>query len=186
MQVEMIRVEKLIPYARNPRHNDAAVDAVAASIKEFGFRQPIVVDEDMVILAGHTRLKVAHKLGLAAVPVHVATGLTDAQRKAYRIADNRVGELAEWDDGLLALEIEDLRMADFDLGTLAFDAGEIEALIAEANAVGRNSPIPGNRYAGPRAARSNRAVPLAGRGMAVVAAWVQEAAASLPEGAGAG
>lgn len=74
MNVEMIGVDKLIPYARNPRHNDAAVDAVAASIKEFGFRQPIVVDEDMVILVGHTRLKAAHKLGMAEVPVHIASG----------------------------------------------------------------------------------------------------------------
>lgn len=128
MKVEMIGVDKLIPYARNPRRNDGAVDAIAASIKEFGFRQPIVVDEDMVILVGHTRLKAAHKLGLDKVPVHIAKGLTDAQRKAYRIADNRTNEIAEWDNDMLALELEDLRMADFDLGTLAFDEGEIERI----------------------------------------------------------
>ncbi len=142
MKVEMIGVDKLIPYARNPRHNDAAVDAVAASIKEFGFRQPIVADEDMVILVGHTRLKAAHKLGMAEVPVHIASGLTDAQRKAYRIADNRLSELAEWDNELLALELEDLRLADFDLGTLAFDEGEIDALIAGASATGEGNTDP--------------------------------------------
>lgn len=130
MKVEMMAVERLIPYARNPRRNDGAVDATAASIKEFGFRQPIVVDEEMVILVGHTRTKAAQKLGLSQVPVHVATGLTEAQKKAYRIADNRTGEIAEWDNDLLALELEDLRMADFDLGTLAFDAAEVDELLA--------------------------------------------------------
>lgn len=129
MRVEMMGVDKLIPYARNPRKNDGAVDAIAASIKEFGFRQAIVVDEEMVILVGHTRLKAAQKLGLKQVPVHIAEGLTEPQKKAYRIADNRTGEIAEWDNDLLALELEDLRMADFDLDTLAFDAGEVDALM---------------------------------------------------------
>jgi ParB-like chromosome segregation protein Spo0J len=122
MKVEMMQIDKRIPYARNPRRNDAAVDAVAASIKEFGFRQPIVVDEDMVILVGHTRFKAARKLGLQEVPVHVATGLADAQKKAYRIADNRLNEIAEWDNDLLELELEDLRMADFDLALTTADA----------------------------------------------------------------
>lgn len=132
MQVETMALDALIPYARNPRRNDNAVDAVAASIKEFGFRQPIVVDEDMVILVGHTRAKAAKKLGMAQVPVHIATGLTETQKKAYRIADNRLNEIAEWDDELLALELEDLRMDDFDLGTdaLGFDDGEIDGLLA--------------------------------------------------------
>jgi len=134
MEVDLIPVDALVPYARNPRRNDNAVDAVAASIKEFGFRQPIVVDEDMVILVGHTRHKAAKKLGMAQVPVHVATGLTDAQKKAYRIADNRTNEIAEWDNDLLALELEELRMADFDLGTLAFDEGEIDELMASLDA----------------------------------------------------
>lgn len=132
MKVEMVAVERLIPYVRNPRRNNGAVDAVAASIREFGFRQPIVVDEAMTILVGHTRHKAAQKLGLATVPVHVAEGLTEAQKKAYRIADNRLNDLAEWDDELLALELEDLRMADFDLSTdaLGFEAGEIDDLLA--------------------------------------------------------
>lgn len=129
MRVEMMGVDKLIPYARNPRKNDGAVDAIAASIKEFGFRQAIVVDEEMVILVGHTRLKAAQKLGLKQVPVHIAEGLTEPQKKAYRIADNRTGEIAEWDNDLLALELEDLRMADFDLDTLSFDEGEVDRLL---------------------------------------------------------
>lgn len=134
MQVELMPVERLVPYARNPRRNDGAVDAVAASIREFGFRVPVVVDEQLTVLAGHTRLKAARKLGLAQVPVHIAAGLSEAQKKAFRIADNRVGEIAEWDNDMLALELEDLRMADFDLGTLAFDEGEVERIMAEASA----------------------------------------------------
>lgn len=130
MNVAMMPVDALIPYARNPRKNDSAVDAVAASIKEFGFRQPIVVDDELVILVGHTRAKAAKKLGLIEVPVHVASGLTESQKKAYRIADNRLNELAEWDDDLLALELEDLRMDDFDLGTMGFDDGEVDGLLA--------------------------------------------------------
>jgi DNA modification methylase len=139
MKVEMMQIDKLIPYARNPRRNDAAVDAVAASIKEFGFRQPIVVDEDMVILVGHTRFKAARKLGLQEVPVHVATGLTDAQKKAYRIADNRLNEIAEWDNDLLELELEDLRMVDFDLALTGFDADELLEIMA-----GEETTIEGN------------------------------------------
>ena len=134
MQVDLMPVERLVPYARNPRRNDGAVDAVAASIREFGFRVPVVVDEQLTVLAGHTRLKAARKLGLAQVPVHIAAGLSEAQKKAFRIADNRVGEIAEWDNDMLALELEDLRMADFDLGTLAFDEGEVERIMAEASA----------------------------------------------------
>lgn len=134
MNIQQIPTDKIIPYARNPRKNDTAVDAVAASIKEFGFRQPIVVAEDMVVLVGHTRLKAAIKLGMAEVPVHIATGLTETQKKAYRIADNRTSELAEWDNELLALELEDLRMADFDLGALAFDEGEVDSLLASLDA----------------------------------------------------
>ena len=134
MKVEMMAVERLVPYARNPRQNDNAVDAVAASIREFGFRVPVVCDESMTLLTGHTRLKAAHKLGLKEIPVHVAENLTEAQKKAFRIADNKLGELAEWDNDLLALELEDLRMADFDLGTLAFDEGEVDELLASLDA----------------------------------------------------
>ena len=95
MKIISIPIEDVIPYDRNPRHNDRAVDAVARSIEEFGFRQPIVVTEDYVIIAGHTRWKAALKLGLKTVPVHVAHGLTPEKIRAYRIADNKLSELAE-------------------------------------------------------------------------------------------
>src|ERR1700736_4125341 len=98
MKIEMRKVSEIKPYENNPRHNAAAVDGVAASIKEFGFRQPIVVDEDSVIIVGHTRYKAALKLGLTEVPVHVAVGLSPAQAKAYRLADNQTATIASWDD----------------------------------------------------------------------------------------
>src|SRR5437764_12516784 len=93
------------PYQRNPRVNDPAVAAVAASIRQFGFRQPIVVDEAGVIIVGHTRYKAALKLGLEEVPVHVAVGLSPAQARAYRLADNQTATLSSWDDDKLPLEL---------------------------------------------------------------------------------
>ena len=116
MDVVELPLEQLIPYARNPRKNDSAVATVAASLKEFGWRQPIVVDEEMVILAGHTRLEAARQLGLTAAPVHIARGLTPAQARAYRLMDNRASENAEWDEALLGLELGDLQGDGFDLG----------------------------------------------------------------------
>src|SRR5260221_14705723 len=97
MLVEMPAITEIQPYDNNPRLNDAAVDAVAASIKAFGFRQPIVVDEPGVIIVGHTRYKAALKLGLTEVPVHVAVGLSPAQAKAYRLPDNHTPQLSGWD-----------------------------------------------------------------------------------------
>lgn len=114
-------IDRVVPYARNPRRNAGAVAKVAASIKEFGWRAPLVVDEEGVLLAGHTRLKAAQSLGMSHVPVHVATGLTPNQAKAYRIADNRVGELAEWDTDLLALEMSDLNTDGYDMAFTGFD-----------------------------------------------------------------
>ena len=92
MNIELRPLADITPYEKNPRINDAAVDAVARSIEEFGFRQPIVVDEEGVVVVGHTRLKAAMRLGLERVPVHVATGLTPEQAKAYRIADNATAD----------------------------------------------------------------------------------------------
>lgn len=115
-KVTYMDVDSLIPYANNPRLNDNAVDAVAASIKEFGFKVPIVVDGENVIINGHTRLKAAHKLGLKQVPVIVADDLTPEQVKAFRLADNKTGELAQWDMAKLGIElegIEDIDMTDF-------------------------------------------------------------------------
>jgi len=130
MQIELWPIERVIPYDRNPRINDGpAVDAVAASLKEFGFRQPIVVDRDGVIVVGHTRWKAAKKLGLAQVPVHVAKDLTPEQAKAYRLADNKTNELAEWDKALLPLELADLQAMNFDLGLLGFSKDELAELL---------------------------------------------------------
>lgn len=118
------------PYEKNPRLNDDAVEAVAASIREFGFRQPIVVDEEGVIVCGHTRYKAAQKLGLEKVPVHVAKDLTPEQIRAYRIADNKTGELAEWNMELLPIELEELRGMDIDLGLLGFNEDDIAKIFA--------------------------------------------------------
>src|SRR5262245_26505444 len=115
MDVVMRPVGSIRPYENNPRDNDAAVDAVAASIKAFGFRQPCVVDEQDVIIVGHTRYKAALKLGLTEVPVHVARGLTPEQARAYRIADNQTATLASWDEDKLPLELMALQEMDCDL-----------------------------------------------------------------------
>jgi DNA modification methylase len=122
------------PYEKNPRHNEQAVEAVAASIREFGFRQPIVVDGDGVIICGHTRWKAAQRLGLERVPVHVATDLTPAQVKAYRLADNATGELAEWDLGLLGIELAELEGMGVDLGLLGLSDKLLADLSREAKA----------------------------------------------------
>jgi DNA modification methylase len=125
MKVEIIEIDRLIPYANNPRDNDAAVDAVCASIREFGWRVPIVCDQGLMIICGHTRYKAAKKLGLTKVPVHVATDLTPAQVKAYRIADNATNEIAEWNYELLPIELSALQEMDFDLNLLGFDQEEL-------------------------------------------------------------
>jgi ParB-like chromosome segregation protein Spo0J len=129
MHVEMRPITSIKPYDQNPRHNDAAVDAVAASIREFGFRQPIVVDEDGVIIVGHTRYKAALKLGLETVPVHVAKGLTPEQIKALRIADNKTAALSDWNYELLPIELAQLRGMHYDLGLLGFDQEELAQLL---------------------------------------------------------
>lgn len=116
MMIEWWPVERVIPYERNARRNDGAVDAVAESIRRYGWQQAIVVDKAGVIIAGHTRLKAALKLGLATVPVKVAD-LPAALARQYRLADNKTHELAEWDDQVLALEIADM----MDHGTTAAD-----------------------------------------------------------------
>jgi DNA modification methylase len=129
MKIEPRKLSDIHPYANNPRLNDAAVDAVAASIREFGFRQPLVVDTDGVIICGHTRYKAALKLGLEKVPVHVAKDLTPEQIRAYRIADNKTNELSEWDFDLLPIELADLQACNYDLGLLGFDADELAGLL---------------------------------------------------------
>src|SRR6266702_2620219 len=134
MKIELWPVERPIPYARNARKiGEAAITKVATSLKEFGWRQPVVVDGEGVIIAGHTRLLAAQRLGLAEVPVHVAEGLSPAQVKAYRLMDNRSHEEAEWDYELLGAELFDLKGLDLDLGLTGFDGDELAELMARSN-----------------------------------------------------
>src|SRR2546430_7165119 len=140
MHVEMRPIASIRPYENNPRLNDAAVDAVAASIREYGFRQPIVVDEQGVIIVGHTRYKAALKLGLEEVPVHVATGLTPAQIKAYRIADNQTAALSTWDHDKLAAELLELQNLNFDLDLTGFSSDDLARLVASDDTGGLTDP----------------------------------------------
>jgi DNA modification methylase len=140
MQVEVRPLTSIRPYTNNPRHNDAAVDAVAASIQAFGFRQPLVVDEDGVIIVGHTRYKAALKLGLETVPVHVAVGLTPAQIKAYRLADNQTATLSGWDADRLPRELAELQQLDFDLSLTGFSADELLRLLEPPGSAGSTDP----------------------------------------------
>lgn len=126
MNIVQKKVADIIPYERNPRKNDEAVKYVMESIKEFGFKVPIVIDKDGVIVAGHTRLKAAKKLKLEEVPCIVADDLTDEQIQAFRLADNKVSEKAEWDFDLLAEEMEDLINFDFDMTLFGFELDEPE------------------------------------------------------------
>ena len=130
MKIETVSVDKIIPYARNPRNNEHAVAKVAGSIKEFGWQQPIVVDKDYVIVAGHTRLLAAQQLGMKEIPVKIADDLTAAQIKAFRIADNRTHEESEWIDDLLALELIEIRDLGYDLEITGFDPDELDKLLA--------------------------------------------------------
>jgi len=129
MDIIKLELDKIIPYARNPRNNEAAVDKVAASIKEYGFRQPIVIDEEHVIIVGHTRFLAARRLGLEKVPVHIAKGLNEHQVKAYRIADNKTNEYAEWDEDLLGIELKELQDFDFDLDLTGFEEDELSSIL---------------------------------------------------------
>ena len=118
IQIEYRSVDDLIPYINNPRLNEGAVEAVASSIKNFGFKNPIVVDGFGEIVNGHTRLKAAKKLGMDKVPVIVADDLTEDQVRAFRLADNKVAEIAEWDEELLRAEME---MIGLDLTQFGFE-----------------------------------------------------------------
>jgi len=126
MKIEMRLIESVKPYGVNPRRiSPEAIDKVAASIKEFGFRQPIVIDKDGVIIVGHTRFMAALKLGLKQVPVNVADNLTSEQVKAYRIADNKTNEYSEWDDNLLRNELSELQKLNVDMSMTAFNTDEL-------------------------------------------------------------
>lgn len=115
MEIINVAVDKLVPYENNPRNNTGAIQYVANSIKEFGFKVPLVIDSDNVVICGHTRLLAAKQLGLKDVPCVVADDLTDEQIKAFRLADNKVGEIATWDLNKLQLELDflDCNMEEF-------------------------------------------------------------------------
>lgn len=119
MQVQSMKIDEVKPYPNNPRNNDDGVEAVANSIKQFGWQQPIVMDKDNIIIVGHTRYKAAKKLGMDKVPVVVASNLSDEQVRAYRLADNKTGELTDWDMSLLDDELGDI--ADIDMSDFGFD-----------------------------------------------------------------
>ncbi len=136
LTVEAWPVARLIPYARNPRRNDEAVDRMCAAIREFGFRIPVVARSDGTVVDGHLRLKAAQRLGLPEVPVALADDLSEAQIKAFRLLANRSAAWAEWDDELLALELKDLQDAGYDLGFTGFDAGELKGFMEDGPAAG--------------------------------------------------
>lgn len=127
LKIEYWDIEKLIPYARNPRRNDEAVPRMAGLIREFGFRVPVIIRSTGEVIDGHLRLKAAWSLGMTQVPVVIADDWSEAQVKAFRLAVNRSAEWAQWDDDLLKLELEDLRLADFDLDLIGFDIAELDA-----------------------------------------------------------
>jgi DNA modification methylase len=143
LEVRYWPIDVVIPYARNARKiPERAVDKVAASIREFGWQQPIVVDKEGVIICGHTRLLAAKKLALDQVPIHVAAHLTPAQVKAYRLMDNRSHEEAGWDEDLLGPELEELSTLDFDLGLTGFDSPEIDRLLMDSELEDRANAVP--------------------------------------------
>jgi ParB-like chromosome segregation protein Spo0J len=146
LQIDMLPVDRLVPYIRNARtHGEDQIAQIAASIAEFGFTNPILIGEDEVIIAGHGRLMAAKALGLTEVPVIVLDHLTEAQRRALVIADNRIAENAGWDDDLLRSELAALREADFELDLIGFDETELDEIMAGFEGFGiggGNSPVP--------------------------------------------
>ena len=135
MQLSDLKLEhwptsRLIPYARNPRKNDHAVEQMASAISEFGFRIPIIAKSTGEVCDGHMRLKAALRLGLEQVPVILADDLTETQIKAFRILANRSATWADWDDDLLRLELEELKLDDFDMTLTGFDADELLDILA--------------------------------------------------------
>src|SRR6266699_6398072 len=134
MQLEMWRLTRFVPYARNPRKNDHVVDKMVASIKEFGFKVPVLARSSGEVVDGHLRLKAAEKLGISEVPVILCDDWTDAQVKAFRLLVNRSVTWADWDLELLAVEIGELEALGFDLTLTGFDAREIDASTLQPNA----------------------------------------------------
>jgi site-specific DNA-methyltransferase (adenine-specific) len=141
MQIEQIGIATLIPFAKNSRtHDDAQVAQIAASIREFGFTNPVLIDEANGIIAGHGRVMAARKLKMAEVPCIRLSHLSDAQKRAYVIADNKLALNAGWDEAMLKLELADLKALDFDLDLTGFNTAEIDALLAEKGTEGLTDP----------------------------------------------
>ncbi len=141
MQIEQIGIATLIPFAKNSRtHSDAQVAQIAASIREFGFTNPVLIDEANGIIAGHGRVMAARKLKLTEVPCIRLAHLSDAQKRAYVIADNKLALNAGWDEAMLKLELADLKALNFDLDLTGFDTNEIDALLAEKGTEGLTDP----------------------------------------------
>ena len=129
MNIVNVKIEEITPYANNPRNNDGAVESVAKSIEKFGFIGAIILNKDKVIINGHTRVKACKKLGMETVPAIIVDHLTKEQEDALRIADNKTGEIAEWDEDLLRAELKALEAAGFGIEDLGFDNSELEALL---------------------------------------------------------
>lgn len=128
-KIELMEIEKIFPYINNPRKNKD-IDKIASSILEFGFQQPIVIDKNNVIIVGHSRYEASKKLGLNKVPV-LKADLSEAQSKAYRIADNKLNELSDWDNELLSLELKELDSLDYDKDILGFNENDYNFILKE-------------------------------------------------------
>ena len=131
MKIEQWPIEKCIEYARNPRKNDHAVDRMAAAIREFGFRVPILAKSDKTVVDGHLRLKAAKKLGLEEVPVLLCDDMTDIQVRAFRLSVNKVSEFADWDDEMLRVELDALGVDGFDLELTGFSLDDVATLLID-------------------------------------------------------
>lgn len=131
MEIITKHISEIIPYENNPRKNDEAVEYVANSMNEFGFKVPVIIDKNNVIVAGHTRVKAAERLGIEEIPCIMADDLTDEQIKAFRLADNKVGELAGWDFEALDMELIDIDLDMSDFGFITYDDSDIDDLFEE-------------------------------------------------------
>src|ERR1022692_3656940 len=130
MKIQLWPIDKLVFYIRNPRKNDAAVDRMCGSIREFGFKIPCLVRSDGEVIDGHLRLKAARKLAMTEIPVLLCDEWSPAQVKAFRLLVNRSATWADWDEELLAAELRDLQASEFDLGLTGFDPGEVDEYLA--------------------------------------------------------
>src|SRR5215831_13954853 len=146
LQIQIWNIDRLVLYARNPRKNDAAVDRMCGSIREFGFKIPVLARSDGEVVDGHLRLKAARKLSITEVPVLLCDEWTPQQVKAFRLMVNRSVTWADWDEELLSLELQDLNAADFDLELTGFDPKELDDLLAlpEEERVNETPPVPEN------------------------------------------